>query len=87
MARSKEEAQQELNRLQTMLRAMPNQKDDAANDIAKKVKKLEAEIAGAGSGKSGGGGAMGVIIMVLVAILLGGVAFAAAYFGGSMMQG
>lgn len=88
MARSKQEAALELERLQSMLRSMPDKKDAAAQQVAAKIKAVEQEIAGADSApskptKKG----PNLVLWIGVALALGAVAFAAAYFGGRMMQG
>ena len=88
MARSLREAQQELNRLQSMYRSMPDQKDTAAVEIARKIESVQAEIAkleaggGATSRKKKGGVPWPVLL--LIAVALGGAAFALAFFGGQM---
>ncbi|MEQ8601795.1 MAG: hypothetical protein RIB45_00650 [Marivibrio sp.] len=84
MARSKEEAKQELERLQSIMRSMPDQKDAAAQQVAAKIKKIEQEIAGASDVGSKG---PNLALWLGVAVALGAIAFAAAYFGGQMMQG
>ena len=46
MARSREAAEQELARLQMMLRAMKDQKDDAAQKILDRIAAIEMELGG-----------------------------------------
>jgi len=88
MARSKGEAKQELERLQSMLRAMPDQKNDAARDVGAKIKAIEQEIAGMDDAPpKGGSKGPNLALWIGVAVALGAIAFAAAYFGGRMMQG
>lgn len=89
MARSLDDAQQELDRLQAMKRAMPNEKDEAAQDVARRIAGIEAEIAEL-RGKGGGRRlppAASLALLALLALALGGLAFAAAYFGGRMLTG
>lgn len=87
MARTKKEAAQELDRLQSMYRSMPDEKDAAAQQLASKIQKLQAEIeapeSAAPAKKSGG---PGIVVWLLIAVVLGALAFAGAYFGGNMVQ-
>jgi hypothetical protein len=90
MARSRKDAELELDRLQSMYRSMPNHKDDAAQQLAAKIKKVEGEIAAIASGQvkpaKKSGGAVPIFVWVLIALALGALAFAGAYFGGNMVQ-
>ncbi|NMM44892.1 hypothetical protein HH303_10420 [Rhodospirillaceae bacterium KN72] len=80
MARSIAEARQEYDRLGMMLRAMPDQRDDAAQKIVKRRGQIEAEIAGLEKKSSPSAGyskTMGLI----VALVFGVVAFVAMFYG------
>jgi hypothetical protein len=80
MARSRKSAEQELQRLQMMLRAMKDQKDDAAQKIRDRIAAIELELGGgnsAGSGKSG----PNILVIAALVLLVGILAFIAMYFG------
>jgi hypothetical protein len=80
MARSRKSAEQELQRLQMMLRAMKDQKDDAAQKIRDRIAAIELELGGgnsAGSGKSG----HNILVIAALVLLVGILAFIAMYFG------
>ena len=86
MARSRKAAEQELQRLQMMLRAMKDQKDDAAQKVCNRIAAIELEITNAnspsGSGKSGSANSgSNVMVVAVLIILIGILAFAAMYFG------
>ena len=80
MARSRKTAEQELARLQMMLRAMKDQKDDAAQKIRDRIAAIELELAGengiADSTKSG----PNMLLIAALVLLIGLLAFAAMYF-------
>lgn len=88
MARSAKEARLELERLQAMHRSMPNHKDDAAQQLASKIAAVQREIDRAESGGPAPQKRSGISLGVLVgvAVLLGCLAFAAAYFGGRSLS-
>ncbi|MDF1750983.1 MAG: hypothetical protein P1V34_19140 [Alphaproteobacteria bacterium] len=79
MARSRKSAEQELQRLQMMLRAMKDQKDDAAQKIRDRIAAVELELGGnsSGSGKSG----PNILVIAALVLLVGILAFLAMYFG------
>lgn len=87
MARSIAEAQQELDRLNSMFRSLPDQRDDAAQKMASRIKAVEQEIRNLENApppkKSSGFGVTTVLICVVV---VGAIAFAGAYFGSSMTE-
>jgi uncharacterized protein (DUF2236 family) len=88
MARSKQEAALELERLQSMLRSMPDQKDAAAQQVAAKIKAVKNEISSADAApKQPKKQGPNLLLWVVVALALGAIAFAAAFFGGRMVQG
>ncbi len=88
MARSLKEAKQELERLQSMHRSMPDQRDTAAVEIARKIDGIKAEIAqleaGGGAPAKKKKGGVPWPVLLLIAVALGGAAFALAFFGGQM---
>ena len=81
MARSIAEARQEYDRLGMMLRAMPDQRDDAAQKIVKRRSQIEAEIAGLEKKGSQSGSGYSKTMGLIVALVLGVAAFVAVFYG------
>ncbi|MBP5856624.1 hypothetical protein KAJ83_06365 [Marivibrio halodurans] len=86
MARSREETARELERLRQMHRSMPDEKNEAARELAATIERLQAEL-GTGTAEVRVRTGPGVAVWLIIAVLLGGIAFAAAYFAGNMAQG
>lgn len=79
MARSSQEAQQELERLQTMLRSVPDQRDEAAVKLSRRIRAIEKELSGDGGGKESDRGS-NPVLMTCLALIIGGLAFGIVYY-------
>lgn len=85
MARSIAVAQQELDRLNSMYRSLPNQRDEAAIKLAQRIQDVQQEIvrlssASSPSAKSKSSGFSLTTVMAVV-LIVGAGAFLIGYFG------
>lgn len=85
MARSIAEAQQELDRLNTMYRSLPDQRDAAAVKLAQRIQDVQQEVvrlaaAPATSGKAKSSG-FSLTTVFAVVLIVGAGAFLIGYFG------
>ncbi len=81
MARSREAAEQELARLQMMLRAMKDQKDDAAQKILDRIAAIEMELGGGKNLSLNPKSGPNILVIAALVLLVGILAFIAMYFG------
>jgi uncharacterized small protein (DUF1192 family) len=85
MARSIAEAQQELDRLNTMYRSLPDQRDAAAVKLAQRIQSVQQEIvklsasAAQTSKRKSSGFSLATVFTVVLVVGLG--AFLVGYFG------
>lgn len=80
MARSSQEAQQELERLQTMLRSVPDQRDEAAVKLSRRIRVIEKELSGDGGGGKESDRGSNPVLMTCLALIIGGLAFGIVYY-------
>jgi hypothetical protein len=80
MSRSRKDAEQELQRLKLMLRAMQDQKDDAAKKIHDRVAEIEKELGGLPDAPGGKKSSPNMLLFATLVLLIGLLAFAAMYF-------
>ena len=89
MAISVQKLRQEREQQASLLRSLPNDKDDAAVAVRKRISQLDRQIQAAENPApppKKGGAALWVIIILLTLILLIGVGFLGGYLGGQALS-
>lgn len=88
MPRTIADARLELDRLSAMYRALPDQRDSAAVQMAKRIRRVQNEIEEleAGPGKKASSGGFSVTTVILAVLVFGAFAFSVAYVGITLME-